>query len=152
MFSLPMCIERADSIKTPLNRPAAGPWFQVWLLHTSAGPQTSEVAARPLGPDGRPIHTSRQLYLWSQEDLNPASARISSSVSQSPGIKRKGCLQFRGICASGRRTSSTCITKDLCRWTTPWIQVGGSGIINPNKKLIFKYRPNSCLRAQLTQW
>lgn len=43
-----MCIERADTIINPLKRRAVAAPSQVRYFHTSAGVQTSEVAARPL--------------------------------------------------------------------------------------------------------
>ncbi len=55
-----------------------------------------------------------------------ASERTGLKLSQSLKVRRWGsCLQFIGICASGSWIILTCITKELCRWATWWIQVGG---------------------------
>lgn len=126
-----MCIEHADSIKTPLKRPAAAPPSQVWCLHTSTGPQTSEVAARPLQCQpalmASPFTHPDQHHLWSRRGFNLSERTQHLKLSQSLEIRRRGsCLQFMGICASGIWIISRCITKGLCRWTAWWTQVGGS--------------------------
>ncbi len=85
MFSLPMCIAPADSIKNLLKRPAVAPPSQVWSLHTSARLQTSEVAARPLQCQpalmAAPFTHKGSVTFDREGDLTPASAQVPNSVS-----------------------------------------------------------------------
>lgn len=84
MFSLPMCIGHADSIKSPLKGPAAAAASQVWWLHTSGRPADvwswRAAAAVPAGADGRTIHTSAQPHpnLWSRGGFKGTGAPAHS--------------------------------------------------------------------------